>query len=88
MEEQYLEEEIEVIEYSYNNISDVIAMLKNLSSERYGMLISQCQGLLNDIDYILADKEEELNSYSQQELIESRLERNKRESEAKENLNF
>ena len=63
-------------------------MLKNLSSERYNIIISQCQELLNDIDYILIDEHEQLDEYSKQQLLESRLERYEREIEYRKMQGF
>ena len=79
MDEQNLEEEIDVLEYSYDILDSVITMLKDLSSEKYNIIISQCQELLNDIDYILIDEHEQLDEYSKQQLLECRLERYERE---------
>ena len=81
MDGQNLEEEIDVLEYSYDILDSVVTMLKDLSSEKYNIIISQCQELLNDIDYILIDEQEQLNEYSKQQLLESRLERYEREIE-------
>lgn len=88
MDDENLEEEIDVLEYSYDNIDSIMTMLKNLSSEQYGAMISQCQELLNDIDYILIDKQEQLDKYDKQQLIESRLERYEREIEYREMQGF
>lgn len=88
MNEQCLEEEIEVLECSYNNLDDIINMLKDLSSEKYGMIISQCQELLNEIDYVLTDKEEELNGLNINQLKENRLQRYEREINYKEKIDF
>lgn len=79
MDGQNLEEEIDVLEYSYDILDSVVTMLKDLSSEKYNIIISQCQELLNDIDYILIDEHEQLDEYSKQQLLESRLERYERE---------
>lgn len=81
MDGQNLEEEIDVLEYSYDILDSVVTMLKDLSSEKYNIIISQCQELLNDIDYILIDEQEQLDEYSKQQLLESRLERYEREIE-------
>lgn len=81
MDDENLEEEIDVLEYSYDNIDSIMTMLKTLPSEQYKTMISQCQELLNDIDYILVDKQERLDEYDKQQLIESRLERYEREVE-------
>ena len=81
MDGQNLEEEIDVLEYSYDILDSVVTMLKDLSSEKYNIIISQCQELLNDIDYILIDEHEQLDEYSKQQLLESRLERYEREIE-------
>ena len=88
MDGQNLEEEIDVLEYSYDILDSVVTMLKNLSSERYNIIISQCQELLNDIDYILIDEQEQLNEYSKQQLLESRLERYEREIEYRKMQGF
>ena len=88
MDGQNLEEEIDVLEYSYDILDSVTTMLKNLSSERYNIIISQCQELLNDIDYILIDEQEQLNEYSKQQLLESRLERYEREIEYRKMQGF
>ena len=63
-------------------------MLKDLSSEKYNIIISQCQELLNDIDYILIDEHEQLDEYSKQQLLESRLERYEREIEYRKMQGF
>lgn len=88
MDEQNLEEEIDVLEYSYDILDSVTTMLKNLSSERYNIIISQCQELLNDIDYILIDEQEQLDGYDKQQLLESRLERYEREIEYRKMQGF
>lgn len=88
MDGQNLEEEIDVLEYSYDILDSVTTMLKNLSSEKYNIIISQCQELLNDIDYILIDEQEQLNEYSKQQLLESRLERYEREIEYRKMQGF
>ena len=88
MDGQNLEEEIDVLEYSYDILDSVVTMLKDLSSEKYNIIISQCQELLNDIDYILIDEQEQLNEYSKQQLLESRLERYEREIEYRKMQGF
>lgn len=88
MDEQNLEEEIDVLEYSYDILDSVVTMLKDLSSEKYNIIISQCQELLNDIDYILIDEQEQLDEYSKQQLLESRLERYEREIEYRKMQGF
>lgn len=88
MDGQNLEEEIDVLEYSYDILDSVTTMLKNLSSERYNIIISQCQELLNDIDYILIDEQEQLDGYDKQQLLESRLERYEREIEYRKMQGF
>ena len=88
MDGQNLEEEIDVLEYSYDILDSVITMLKDLSSEKYNIIISQCQELLNDIDYILIDEQEQLDEYSKQQLLESRLERYEREIEYRKMQGF
>ena len=88
MDGQNLEEEIDVLEYSYDILDSVVTMLKDLSSEKYNIIISQCQELLNDIDYILIDEHEQLDEYSKQQLLESRLERYEREIEYKKMHGF
>ena len=88
MDGQNLEEEIDVLEYSYNILDSVVTMLKDLSSEKYNIIISQCQELLNDIDYILIDEHEQLDEYSKQQLLESRLERYEREIEYRKMQGF
>lgn len=88
MDEQNLEEEIDVLEYSYDILDSVVTMLKDLSSEKYNIIISQCQELLNDIDYILIDEHEQLDGYSKQQLLESRLERYEREIEYRKMQGF
>ena len=88
MDGQNLEEEIDVLEYSYDILDSVVTMLKDLSSEKYNIIISQCQELLNDIDYILIDEQEQLDEYSKQQLLESRLERYKREIEYRKMQGF
>ena len=85
---QNLEEEIDVLEYSYDILDSVVTMLKDLSSEKYNIIISQCQELLNDIDYILIDEQEQLDEYSKQQLLESRLERYEREIEYRKMQGF
>ena len=88
MDGQNLEEEIDVLEYSYDILDSVVTMLKDLSSEKYNIIISQCQELLNDIDYILIDEQKQLDEYSKQQLLESRLERYEREIEYKKMQGF
>ena len=88
MDRQNLEEEIDVLEYSYDILDSVITMLKDLSSEKYNIIISQCQELLNDIDYILIDEQQQLDEYSKQQLLESRLERYEREIEYRKMQGF
>lgn len=88
MDGQNLEEEIDVLEYSYDVLDSVVTMLKDLSSEKYNIIISQCQELLNDIDYILIDEHEQLDEYSKQQLLESRLERYEREIEYRKMQGF
>ena len=88
MDGQNLEEEIDVLEYSYDILDSVVTMLKDLSSEKYNIIISQCQELLNDIDYILIDEHEQLDEYSKQQLLESRLERYEREIEYRKMQRF
>lgn len=88
MDGQNLEEEIDVLEYSYDVLDSVVTMLKDLSSEKYNIIISQCQELLNDIDYILIDEHEQLDEYSKQQLLESRLERCEREIEYRKMQGF
>lgn len=88
MDGQNLEEEIDVLEYSYDILDSVVTMLKDLSSEKYNIIISQCQELLNDIDYILIDEQEHLDEYSKQQLLESRLERYEREIEYRKMQGF
>ena len=88
MDGQNLEEEIDVLEYSYDILDSVVTMLKDLSSEKYNIIISQCQELLNDIDYILIDEHEQLDGYSKQQLLESRLERYEREIEYRKMQGF
>ena len=46
------------------------------------------QELLNDIDYILIDEHEQLDEYSKQQLLESRLERYEREIEYRKMQGF
>ena len=88
MDGQNLEEEIDVLEYSYDILDSVVTMLKDLSSEKYNIIISQCQELLNDIDYILIDEQEQLDEYDKQQLLESRLERYEREIEYRKMQGF
>ena len=88
MDGQNLEEEIDVLEYSYDILDSVVTMLKDLSSEKYNIIISQCQELLNDIDYILIDEQQQLDEYSKQQLLESRLERYEREIEYRKMQGF
>ena len=88
MDGQNLEEEIDVLEYSYDILDSVVTMFKDLSSEKYNIIISQCQELLNDIDYILIDEHEQLDEYSKQQLLESRLERYEREIEYRKMQGF
>ena len=88
MDGQNLEEEIDVLEYSYDILDSVVTMLKDLSSEKYNIIISQCQELVNDIDYILIDEQEQLDEYSKQQLLESRLERYEREIEYRKMQGF
>ena len=88
MDGQNLEEEVDVLEYSYDILDSVVTMLKDLSSEKYNIIISQCQELLNDIDYILIDEHEQLDEYSKQQLLESRLETYEREIEYRKMQGF
>lgn len=88
MDGQNLEEEIDVLEYSCNVLDDVICALSELPSEKYNTIISQCKELLNDMDYIFIDKQEELDRYSKQQLLESRLERYEKEIEYKKMQDF
>ena len=88
MDGQNLEEEIDVLEYSYDILDSVVTMLKDLSSEKYNIIISQCQELLNDIDYILIDEQEQLDEYNKQQLLESHLERYEREIEYRKMQGF
>ena len=88
MDGQNLEEEIDVLEYSYDILDSVVTMLKDLSSEKYNIIISQCQELLIDIYYILIDEHEQLDEYSKQQLLESRLERYEREIEYRKMQGF
>ncbi|MGN1326494.1 MAG: hypothetical protein ACI4VQ_00180 [Clostridia bacterium] len=88
MDGQNLEEEIDILEYTCDVLDTITIMLKNLSSEEYNIMISQCQELLNDIDYILIDKQEQLNRYNKQQLLESRLERYEREIEYRKMQGF
>jgi hypothetical protein len=88
MEDCNLEEEIDTLEYAYDNLDTVISMLKSLSSDKYNTMISQCQELLNDIDYIITDKQEKLDIYDRQQLVESRLERYEREIEYRKMQGF
>ena len=76
-----LEEEIDILECVYDNLEMSLIMLKGLSSEEYEMMVSQVQELLNDVDYTLFDKQEQLDEYNEQQLLESRLERYEREIE-------
>ena len=63
-------------------------MFNDLSSEMYKTIVSQMQELLNDIDYILIDKQEQLDEYTKQQLAESRLERYEREIEYRKMQGF
>lgn len=76
-----LEEEIDILECVYDNLETSLIMLNELCSDEHKMIISQMQELLNDLDYTLFDKQEELDEYNEQELLESRLERYEREIE-------
>ena len=88
MDNENLEEEIDILEYAYDNLDAIITMLKSLSSEGYGLMISQCQELLNDIDYTLIDKQNQLDEYDRQQFMEYRLERCEREIEYKKIQGF
>ena len=88
MNEQNLEEEIDILEYTLDNLDSLISSLKGLSSKEYELIISQAQELLNDIDYILIDKQQKLDLFSEQQLLESRLERYEREMEYKKMQEF
>lgn len=88
MGEQDLEEEIDVLDYAYGMLEDSMSALKNLSSEELNTIVSQMQELLNDIDYILIDKQEQLDEYDKQQLAEARLERYEREIEYRKNQGF
>lgn len=88
MDEQNLEEEVDTLEYVLDNLSAMVYHLKNISSKEYVYVISQMQEVLNDLDYILIEKEEALDNYNEQQLIESRLERYERELEYRKNQGF
>ena len=88
MNEENLEEEIDALEYVFDNIETAINTIKELSSENYNIIVSQMQELLNDIDYILIDKQERLDKYNKQQLMESRLERYEREIEYRKMQGF
>lgn len=88
MDEQNLEEEVDTLEYVLDNLSAMVYHLKNISSKEYTYVISQMQEVLNDLDYILIEKEEALDNYNEQQLIESRLERYERELEYRKNQGF
>lgn len=88
MSEKNLEEEIDILECVYDNIDFAISMFNDLSSEMYKTIVSQMQELLNDIDYILIDKQEQLDEYTKQQLAESRLERYEREIEYRKMQGF
>lgn len=81
--QQNLEEEIDTLECIYNNLDSVSNMLKSLSSDGYNVLISQCQELLNDVDYLLIDKQDAYDLLDENQLVETRLERYEREIEYK-----
>ena len=85
MDEQNLEEEIDTLEYVLDDLNAMIYHLKNLSSKQYSYVISQMQELYDDLDYILIEKEDALDNYSKQQLIELRLERYERELEYRKN---
>lgn len=82
-EQQDLEEEIDILEYAWDNLDNVITMLKSISSNEYSATISQAQELLNNIDYTLIDKQEQLDEFNKQQLQELRWERYEREIEYK-----
>lgn len=88
MNEENLEEEIDVLECIYDKIDFAMSMFKDLSSENYNAIVSQMQELLNDIDYIIIDKQEQLDKYDKQQLVESRLERYEREIEYRKMQGF
>ncbi len=88
MNEENLEEEIDVLECIYDKIDFAMSMFKDLSSENYNAIVSQMQELLNDIDYIIIDKQEQLDEYDKQQLVESRLERYEREIEYRKMQGF
>lgn len=88
MNEKNLEEEIDVLECIYDKIDFAMSMFKDLSSENYNAIVSQMQELLNDIDYIIIDKQEQLDEYDKQQLVESRLERYEREIEYRKMQGF
>lgn len=84
MENPNLEEEIDSLEYVYDNLDNVISTLKNLSpSETYNIMISQAQELLNDADYVLIDKQQELDNFTREQLFDLRVERQQREANFK-----
>lgn len=88
MNEGNLEEEIDVLECIYDKIDFAMSMFKDLSSENYNAIVSQMQELLNDIDYIIIGKQEQLDEYDKQQLVESRLERYEREIEYRKMQGF
>lgn len=84
MENPNLEEEIDSLEYVYDNLDNVISTLKNLSpSETYNIMISQAQELLNNADYVLIDKQQELDNFTREQLFDLRVERQQREANFK-----
>lgn len=84
MERPNLEEEIDSLEYVYDNLDNVISTLRNLSpSETYSIMISQAQELLNDADNVLIDKQQELDNFSREQLFDLRVERQQREANFK-----
>ena len=79
-----LEEEIDILDYSYSCIDSIVSMLKECDSEDYKVPILQAQELLNEIDNLLLNKEDELDDYDEQQLIDSRIERYKKEQKIEE----
>lgn len=79
--QQDLEEEIDVLEYAYDNLEGIINVLKGFSSEGHQEIMVKAQELLNDIDYELMDKEDALDELNEIQLRELRCEKCERELE-------
>ena len=88
MDEQNLEEEIDTLEYIFDNIDTATSLLKTLPSEDYNFLLLQSQELLNNIDFVLSDKQDVFDAFCREQLEASRLDRYEREIEYRKMQGF